>query len=153
IAPVPASESFTRRVATRLPAAPSHSALWLHSGPFGPQGCHEDFALWLADQSIFSEQGKPEQMFGVLAAYAWHSRATQTRAHNLILVPWRPEIGFETALCAPKSWLNRMRLTLQLGPGVLTDPWLSGGQVRGLTFVPLLGRTEILAEARSMPNR
>ena len=44
-----------------------------------------------------------------------------------------------------------MRLTLQLGPGVLTDPWLSGGQVRGFTFVPLLDRMEILAE-RAMQN-
>ena len=152
IAPVPSSESFTRRVATRLPAAPSHSALWLDSVAFGAKACHEDFALWLADQAIFSEPGKPEQMFGVLAAYAWHSRATQTRAHSLIVVPWRPEIAFDTALCAAKSWLNRMRLSLQLGPGVLTDPWLSGGQVRGLTFVPLLDRTEILAEARAMQN-
>ena len=109
----------------------THSALWLDSVAFGAKACHEDFALWLADQPIFSEPGKPEQMFGVLASYAWHSRATQTRAHSLIVVPWRPEIAFDTALCAAKSWLNRMRLTLQLGPGVLTDPWLSGGQVRG----------------------
>ena len=91
-------------------------------------------------------------MFGVLAAYAWHSRATQTRAHSLIVVPWRPEIAFDTALCAAKSWLNRMRLVLQLGPGVITDPGSSGGQVRGYTFVPLLDRTEILAEARAMQN-
>jgi len=67
-------------------------------------------------------------------------------------VPWRPEIAFDTALCAAKSWLNRMRLTLQLGPGAITDPWLSGGVVRGYTFVPLLDRTEILAEARAMQN-
>ena len=67
-------------------------------------------------------------------------------------MPWRPEIAFDTALCAAKSWLNRMRLMLQLGPGVLTDPWLSGGQVRGFTFVPLLDRMEILAEARAMQN-
>ena len=116
IAPVPATESFTRRVATRLPAAPTHSALWLDSVAFGAQACHEDFALWLADQTIYSEPGKPEQMFGVLASYAWHSRATQTRAHGLIVVPWRPEIAFDTALCAAKSWLNRMRLTLAARP-------------------------------------
>lgn len=152
IAPVPSSENFTRRIATRLPAVPSHSALWLDSVAFGARACNEDFALWLADQPIFSEPGKPEQMFGVLAAYAWHSRAPHTRGHSLIVVPWRPEIAFDTALCAAKSWLNRMRLTLQLGPGVLTDPWLSGGQVRGYTFVPLLDRTEILAEARAMQN-
>jgi hypothetical protein len=149
---LPASEAFARRVANRLPGAPSHSAFWLQSVAFGSKACHEDFALWLADQSIFTEPGNPEQLFGVLAAYAWHSRATQTRAHNLIVVPWRPEIAFDTALCAAKSWLNRMRLVLQLGPGVITDPWLVGGDIRGYTFVPLLDRTEILAEARAMQN-
>jgi hypothetical protein len=152
VPPVPSSENFTRRVATRLPAAPSHAGVWLDSVAFGARACNEDFALWLADQPIFSEPGKPEQMFGVLVAYAWHSRAPHTRAHSLIVVPWRPEIAFDTALCAAKSWLNRMRLTLQLGPGVLTDPWLSGGQVRGYTFVPLLDRGEILTEARAMQN-
>src|SRR5665648_512751 len=96
IAPVPATESFTRRVATRLPAAPSHSALWLDSVAFGARACHEDFALWLADQSIFSEPGKPEQMFGVLAAYAWHTRATQTRAHSLIAVSYTHLRAHET---------------------------------------------------------
>ena len=149
---VPAGENFTRRIATRLPAVPGHSALWLDSVAFGASACGEDFALWLADQPIYSEAGRPEDMFGVLAAYAWYSRAVNTRAHALIVVPWRPEIAFDTALCAAKSWLNRMRLTLQLGPGVLTDPWLSGGQVRGYTFVPLLDRGEILTEARAMQN-
>jgi len=152
IAPLPASESFTRRVATRLPTTPSHSALWLSSVAFGAKACHDDFALWLADQAIYSDPGEPERLFGMLAAYAWFSRATQTRAHGLIVVPWRPEIAFDTALCAAKSWLNRMRLTLQLSPGVITDPWLAGGEVRGFTFVPLLDRAEILTEARAMQN-
>lgn len=152
VGPVPSSENFTRRIATRMPASPSHCALWLRSVAFGARACNEDFALWLADQPIYAEVGIPEKMFGVLAAYAWHSRATQTRPHSLIVVPWRPEIAFDTALCAAKSWLNRMRLTLQLGPGAITDPWLSGGLVRGYTFVPLLDRTEILAEARAMQN-
>ena len=149
---LPTSENFARRVANRLPGAPGHSAFWLQSVAFGAKACHEDFALWLADQSIYGEPGNPEQLFGVVAAYAWHSRATQTRAHSLIVVPWRPEIAFDTALCAAKSWLNRMRLVLQLGPGVIGDPWLAGGQIRGYTFVPLLDRTEILAEARAMQN-
>jgi hypothetical protein len=149
---LPASETFTRRVANRLPGAPAHSAFWLQSVAFGAKACNEDFALWLADQAVFGEQGNPEKLFGVLAAYAWHSRATQTRAHTLIVVPWRPEIAFDTALCAAKSWLNRMRLVLQLGPGVIADPWLAGGQVRGYTFVALLDRMEILAEARAMQN-
>ncbi len=149
---LPGGEAFTRRVATRLPGAPSHSAFWLQSVAFGAKACNEDFSLWLADQTVYAEDGNPEQLFGMLAAYAWHSRASQTRAHTLIVVPWRPEIAFDTALCAAKSWLNRMRLVLQLGPGVLTDSWLTGGQVRGYTFVPLLDRMEILAEARAMQN-
>ena len=149
---LPASENFTRRIATRLPGPPAHASFWLQSVAFGAKACSEDFALWLADQPVFSEPGDPEQLFGVLAAYAWHSRATQTRAHSLIVVPWRPEIAFDTALCAAKSWLNRMRLVLQLGPGVLNDPWLSGGEIRGYSFVPLLDRMEILAEARAMQN-
>lgn len=149
---LPASENFTRRIATRLPGPPAHASFWLQSVTFGAKACSEDFALWLADQPVFSEAGDPEQLFGVLAAYAWHSRATQTRAHSLIVVPWRPEIAFDTALCAAKSWLNRMRLVLQLGPGVLNDPWLSGGEIRGYSFVPLLDRMEILAEARAMQN-
>jgi hypothetical protein len=149
---LPAGETFARRVANRLPGAPAHSAFWLQSVTFGARACHEDFALWLADQAVFAEQGNPEQLFGVLAAYAWHSRATQTRAHSLIVVPWRPEIAFDTALCAAKSWLNRMRLVLQLGPGVIADPWLAGGEVRSYAFVPLLDRMEILAEARAMQN-
>jgi hypothetical protein len=149
---LPASENFARRVANRLPGAPAQSAFWLQSVAFGAKACSDDFALWLADQSIFTEEGNPQQLFSVLAAYAWHSRATQTRANTLIVVPWRPEIAFDTALCAAKSWLNRMRLVLQLGPGVIADPWLSGGDVRGYAFVPLLDRMEILAEARAMQN-
>jgi hypothetical protein len=152
VAELPSSENFARRVANRLPSAPAHSAFWLQSVAFGAKACNDDFALWLADQAIYGEQGDPEKLFNVLGAYAWHSRASQTRAHTLIVVPWRPEIAFDTALCAAKSWLNRMRLVLQLGPGVIADPWLAGGQVRGYTFVPLLDRMEILAEARAMQN-
>jgi hypothetical protein len=152
IADLPVGEGFARRVANRMPGTTAQSAFWLESVAFGAKACHEDFALWLADQAIFTEQGDPENLFSVLAAYAWHSRASQTRAHTLIVVPWRPEIAFDTALCAAKSWLNRMRLVLQLGPGVISDPWLAGGEVRDYNFVPLLDRMEILAEARAMQN-
>ncbi|MBI1650075.1 PcfJ domain-containing protein [Hyphomicrobium sulfonivorans] len=149
---LPHSETFTRRIASRMPADPAHSASWLQAVTFGTRACSDDFTLWLADQSIYAEPGDPERMFGVLASYAWHSRAPQTRAHSLIVVPWRPEIAFDTALCAAKSWFSRIRLTLQLSHGAVSDPWLSGGLVRGYTFVPLLDQHEILTEARAMQN-
>ncbi|MEQ1672125.1 MAG: hypothetical protein ABL893_14805, partial [Hyphomicrobium sp.] len=84
--------------------------------------------------------------------YAWFSGHPEMAAHKLIVVPWRPEIAFDTALCAAKSWFNRMRLVLQLPPGVVTDPWLKTGPALGYTFEPLLNHTDILAEAHAMQN-
>lgn len=149
---LPNGEPFARRVANRLPPSPRYSAFWLNTVGFASRACHEDFALWLAGQSIFNETGQPEQLFGVLAAYAWNSREMHTQANSLIVVPWRPEIAFDTAICAAKSWLNRMRLVLQLAPGVIDDAWLKGGTVKGYEFISLTDCTEILAEARAMQN-
>lgn len=149
---LPNSELFARRIANRLPASSNYSAFWLKTVVFATRACDEDFALWLADQSIYKESGDPEQLFGVLAAYAWYSRATHTQANSLIVVPWRAEIAFDTAICAAKSWLNRIRLVLQLPPGVIEDAWLKGGKVKGYDFIPLIDRNEILAEARGMQN-
>lgn len=149
---LPNGELFARRIANRLPASPAYSAFWLNTVVFATRACNEDFALWLADQSIFNETGEPEQLFSVLAVYAWYSRATHTQANGLIVVPWRSEIAFDTAICAAKSWLNRTRLVLQLAPGVIEDAWLKGGKVKGYDFIPLLDRNEILTEARAMQN-
>ena len=91
-------------------------------------------------------------LIAVVAAYAWFSNQPDTGAHKLIVVPWRPEIAFDTALCAAKSWFNRMRLVLQLPPGIVTDPWLRPGGALGYTFEPLLGHPDILTEAQLMQN-
>ena len=61
-------------------------------------------------------------------------------------------MALDTAVCAAKSWLNRMRLVLQLRRGVLSDPWLEPGEARGFSFVPLLDHETILAEAHAMQN-
>ena len=117
------------------------SAFWLASIAFGARAANEDFAVWLAEQPLFDETDAPERLFGILAAYAWYSTALGTRAHQLIVVPWRPEIALDTAVCAAKSWFNRMRLVMQLGQGVLSDTWLEGGTVNGYTIHPLIKRT------------
>jgi hypothetical protein len=152
IGPVPGTEMFARRVVNHLPASAAESAFWLKSVTFAARACDEYFALWLAAQSIFAEPGDPERLFGLLAAYAWFSNADLVRAHALIGVPWRPEMAFDTAVCAAKSWLNRIRLVLQLGPGAITDAWLEAGEANGLSFVPLIEQNEILAEAHAMQN-
>ncbi len=149
---LPASETFARRIAGRLPRDKSASAFWLQSVAFAHRACHEDFAIWLANQPIFDDPGDTEKLLSVLSAYAWYSAKPESEAYNLIVVPWRPEIAFDTALCAAKSWFNRMRLVLQLSTGALSDTWLKPGTALGYTFEPLLTHTEILAEAQAMQN-
>lgn len=152
-AALPSSEMFTRRIANQLPVPVSESAFWLASVAFGTRACDEYFALWLASQRIFSDAHRdPDRLFAVLAAYAWFSGADRTKGHALIVTPWRPEMAFDTAICAAKTWLNRIRLTLQLRDGAVTDAWLQPADVQGLRFQPLLTATDILAEARAMQN-
>ncbi len=151
---LPTSESFTRRIATRLPADDCDCAFWLESVGFAARAAGEEFALWLAEQRhIFDVRGDPTKLFAIFAAYAWHStEGAGSRAQELIVVPWRPEIAFDTALCAAKSWLNRMRLVVQLQPGIITDPWLKSGRFGDFEFVPLTDCEQILAEAHAMQN-
>lgn len=149
---LPSSEIFARRVVNQVPPCPAEGAFWLESMAFASEACNEYFALWLAGQSVFHETGDVRRLFGILAAYAWHSSADGTRANGMIVVSWRPEMAFDTAVCAAKSWLNRMRLVLQLRDGAISDTWLEPGETNGLAFVPLIEQSEILAEAHAMQN-
>lgn len=149
---LPQSDVFARRIANHLPTTRHNSAFWLNSVLFGAEAADETFALWLAQQSIFIEPGNPKRLFGLMTAYATISTGPPSRAKSLIAVPWRPEMAIDTAVCAAKSWLNRMRLVLQLGEGVLTDPWLAPGEARGYEFSPLLDDTAILTESQAMQN-
>ena len=149
---LPKSEAFGRRIATRMPSPARESAFWLTSVLFAEAAGHEDFAIWFAGQPVFNDRGDAEKMIAVVAAYAWHSSQPDTAAHKLIVVPWRPEIAFDTALCAAKSWFNRMRLVLQLPPGAVVDPWLKPGAALGYTFEPLMSHPDILTEAQAMQN-
>ncbi len=152
IGALPAGEAFTRRIATRVPQSAGECATWLDAVAFANHACHEDFALWLAEQQLYADPLEPERLFAVLAAYAWFSTSPGHRAHTLIVVPWRPEIAFDTALCAAKSWLNRLRLVMQLDSGVIADTWLEGGTALGYEFLPLVEQGDILAESQVMQN-
>lgn len=151
-APPPRSDVFARRIANHLPTSAENSAFWLASVTFGAKAADEYFALWLAQQPVFLEGGDPERLFGLLAAYAWVSNEPRARAHGLVVVRWRHTMSLETAACAAKSWLNRMRLVLQLRPGAISDPWLEPGDARGFSFHPLLDHADILEEAHAMQN-
>ena len=152
LAPLPDGEAFARRIAARLPERPQQAARWLRSVAFAALAADEAFAIWTADQSAFFEPPDGPRSFAILAAYAWFSRQPPTRAHDLIVVPWRPEIAFDTALCAAKSWFNRIQLVLQLPPGRICDAWLQPSEAMGYSFVPLLDHAALIEEARAMHN-
>lgn len=149
---LPPGEVFARRIVNCLPQTRGESATWLKAVAFGAEAAHEEFAIWLANQPLFTGDSDPRRAFAVLAAYAWFSGQPYKAAHSLIMVPWRPEISFETALCAAKSWLNRIRLSLQLRPGVIADAWLVPGEHKGFVFQPLLNAEQLLEEAQAMHN-
>lgn len=150
--PLPHSPSFARQIAHRMPRTASESRQWLRGVQFAAEACNEEFAIWLAAQPIFASAYDPRRSLAVLSAYAWYSGRPDTSAFKLIVVPWRPEISLETALCAAKSWFNRLRLVLQMTPGAITDPWLKAGSAGGYTFESLLDADALLEEAQAMHN-
>lgn len=152
IPPLPGDAEFSRRIGNVMPRSPRTSALWLEAVGFGRLAAGEDFAIWLAGQPILEERGLTKEHFATLAAYAWHSSSRSTRAGRLILVPWHGEMAFDSALCSARAWLNRVRLVLQLKPGVVVDPWLTPGVALGMDFVPLLTAGDLLDEAAGMRN-
>ena len=150
--PLASGDGFSRRIVNHLPRPGSDAAFWLRSVSFAQQAADDAFALWLAQQPLFRDDGDPQRLFGLLAAYSWFSAHEKTRANSLISVRWRPEIALETAVCSAKSWLNRLRLIMQLSEGVIADPWLVPSEVDGFTFEPLMASASLLSEAHAMQN-
>lgn len=149
---LPSNAAFARQIAQRMPRSALESRMWFKSVQFAVDACDEDFAIWLAAQPIFESEFDPYRSLAVLAAYAWYSSKQQTRAAKLIVVPWRREISLDTALCAAKSWFNRVRLVLQMPEGAVADPWLKAGVAHGYMFEPLLDADALLTEAQAMHN-
>lgn len=148
----PQSAAFTRQIAHRLPRAPEEARCWLDAILFAHMAAGEDFAVWLAAQPIYSDPFEPRRALAILAAYAWHSGKPDSEAFKLIVVPWRQEIAFDTAMCAAKSWFNRVRLVLQMPHGAVRDCWLKPGTAMGYSFEPLLDADALLKEANAMHN-
>lgn len=149
---LPQSAAFSRQIAHRLPRGPREAQAWLKSVQFAYTACGEDFAVWLAAQPIYETDLEPSRSLAILAAYAWYSGEPESEAHKLIVVPWRGEIAFDTALCAAKSWFNRVRLVLQMPPGAVRDPWLKPGTALGYAIEPLMDADTLLKEAAAMHN-
>lgn len=152
IGALPQGDAFTRRIATRLPVRIADAAPWLQAVRFGAHAADEDFALWIARQRAACQAPPADRRLTVLAAYAWFSRAGDDEASRLVWSRWRPEMGLETAVCAAKSWFNRILLAAYLPPACTIDPWLDPGEAGDFRFVPLIDAHSLLEESRFMNN-
>lgn len=148
----PASEVFARRISTRTPASRTEAEGWLDSVIYGADTVSEDFAIWIARQPVHDGPAPEQPLIRMLAAYAWFSGQPGHPAHGLIATRWRADLSLETAICAAKAWMNRLRLVLTLEREPLGDGWLRPGEARGYRFVPLLSADDVLEEARGMHN-
>lgn len=150
--PAPCSEVFARRISTRTPASRTEAEGWLDAVVYGADTVDEDFAIWIARQPVHDGPAPEQPLIRMLAAYAWFSGEPALPAHALIATRWRPDLSLDTAICAAKAWLNRLRLVLTLENAPLKDAWLRPGEAQGFKFVPLLTSEDVLEEARGMHN-
>lgn len=149
---IPDSDGFSRRIVQRLPVRTAMAAAWLEAVCFAERAGTSEFALWIARQRPACFADRPEHRLCLLAAYAWFSQRADTAAGRLIWSRWRPEVSLDTAVCAAKSWFNRIVLTVQLPDGSVLDPWLQPGSAGGFDIVPLIDSTGLLEEAGAMNN-
>lgn len=147
---LPVSPRFSKRIVNHLPDGNSDPAMWMSSIAFAATACHEHFALWLARQPVFEEVNPPEELFGLLAAFAWHSDQTAGPARRLIGRPWQPGMAMASAVFEASSWLNRMMLCVQSSAAPARQPWIAEAEVDGYRFLPLLSADEILSEATAL---
>lgn len=150
LADLPNEESFGRRVPARMPARASDAADWLDAVRFAARAAGADFALWIARHRIHGGGAAQSERHVLLAAYAWHSVNPGHPASDLVWSRWRMEMAPDTAICAAKSWFNRMKLSVSLAAPL--DPWLQAGECDGFSFVPLTTARAVLEEARVMSN-
>lgn len=149
---LPHGDAFARRIATRLPTRISDAASWLQAVRFCARAADEDFALWIARQRSACQVPPAERRLAILAAYAWFSRAAEEEAARLVWSRWRQEMALETAVCAAKSWFNRILLVAYMPPNCAIDPWLDPGAAGDFRFVPLIDAQSLLDESRIMNN-
>ncbi|MGI9423254.1 MAG: PcfJ domain-containing protein [Hyphomicrobiaceae bacterium] len=157
---LPDSEAFNRKIANFIPKDPVATAMWLNWLQAARAGCHEDFALWLARQDIYSSD-LPPGVVGLggapilpLATFAWFSGHEDEPARRLMERPWRRNMRIGTAVDYMIGWFDRLLLDLtraeqRRGPGRYSKR--KGGANR-YNLVPLVTSRELIEEGEAMDH-
>jgi len=160
VAPLPALPDgpFIRhRIVNHFPCHPRQSEGWFGAVSKGGLLAHEEFAIWCArNYAVPSMRRRVRRRraipFRLLCLWAWYSGQPHTRAHGLIVTPWRPDIQMDAACAAAFDWRESLELEITLGSRCIDDHWLQPGCADGYTFTPLSTAAEIDAEGRAMRN-
>jgi PcfJ-like protein len=145
----PAGEDYGLRIASFIPHAPEATAAWLKRVTDAQDGAGSEYALWMARQA--EPEGWPEDLFDLMAAWAWYSQRPSLFGHRLLRRPWGADMSFKRAREEVGAWRQRLRLSEYLGTGIET-PWLADGVVAGFTFVALRTIEDFIGESAALDN-
>jgi hypothetical protein len=145
----PAGDDYGLRIASLIPRATSATATWLKRVGHAQQGAGTDYALWLARQSELASW--PEDLFDVMAAWAWYSQQPGLLGYRLLRRPWGTDMSFKRAREEAGAWRQRLRLSDYLGAGLETA-WLVDGTVGGFSFVALRTIDDFIEESAALDN-
>ncbi len=149
---MPGSNGFSRRIVNQFPGNPRHSAMWLQWVLRGNALCDEAFAVWIARQDFWHENGPDAQTILPLAAFAWYSTTERTTARSLIDRPWKAKSSFGSALEAAQSWFVRCLNDYCNDVDGATGRWFVAQRSCRFRIVPLCTPKELVMEGKRMGN-
>ncbi|MGI9520466.1 MAG: PcfJ domain-containing protein [Hyphomicrobiaceae bacterium] len=155
---LPNSPDFNRQVVNLIPRDSEATAMWLIWLQSARAACHEEFALWLAAQNVYSQDTPFVGVDDVapilpLAAFAWFSGQADEPARRMIERPWHRRMGFAAAVHTMSGWFDRVLLDLtradqRHGPGRYSRRKNS----KGLILVQLATAEALREEGEAMNN-
>ena len=145
----PAGEDYSLRISSFIPRAPEATAHWLRRVAQAQAGAGSEYALWIARQAELVSW--PEDLFDLMAAWAWYSQRPGLVGYRLLRRPWDADMSFKRAREELGAWRQRLRLSEYLGTGIET-PWLADGTVAGFKFVALRTIEDFISESAALDN-
>ncbi len=146
---LPTGEDYGLRISSLIPRAPEAAAHWLKRVSHAQLAAGSEYALWLARQPELASWS--DDLFELLAAWAWYSQRPGLLGHRLLRRPWGAEMSFKRAREEVGAWRQRLRLSEYLGTGI-ERPWLADGVVSGFSFVALRTIEDFIDESAALDN-
>ena len=147
---LPDSERFNRQVVNFIPADADASRVWFAWIGKAYRLCHEDFALWIAQQKLWRANLGHGDILLPLAAFAWFSHAPHTKGRGLIEKPWQKNMRFGKAVEAANSWFVRLLLEDYRDSNGRNGRWFVEQRASGYRIVPLRTARDLEDEGQRM---